>query len=72
MASANTQPTLLRTDGFKAEDTTPFSRHGKRLFLSDQSEGLTLELPAGIYFLSTFGEWTEGDISYGFNIQSTE
>ena len=62
------------SDEFRVRASTPQEtrlavKPGEELFSSDSLEGLRLDLPAGVYFVSTFYKSPLGDVSYGFKVE---
>ncbi len=51
------------------QETRLAVKPGEELFSSDSLEGLRLDLPAGVYFVSTFYESQLGDVSFGFKVE---
>ena len=51
------------------QETRLAVKPGEELFSSDSLEGLRLDLPAGVYFVSTFYKSQLGDVSFGFKVE---
>ena len=54
---------------FTVLDTKPELRRGEEVYSARADQGLRLDLPPGIYYLSLLYKSREGDISYGFKLE---
>ena len=57
---------------YTVEGTEPSLRPGDEVYSGAASEGVKLDLPAGVHFLSTFYKSRLGDVSYGFKLEMVE
>lgn len=65
-------PEQVRVEVLTVLDTGQRPRLGKSVFAVDSVEVPTLDVPPGVYFLSTFLKFELGDVSYGFKIEIAE
>ena len=59
----------VRVEAFTVLETKPVLTWGESVYSINLGEVPALDLPAGVYFVSTFLIFQFGDVAYGFKIE---
>ena len=59
----------VRVEAFTVLETKPVLTWGESVYSINLGEVPALDLPAGVYFVSTFFKFQFGDVAYGFKIE---
>ncbi len=72
VSTEETSPGEVQVQVYTVESTEPFLGPGDEVYSGAASEGVKLDLPAGVYFLSAFYKSRLGDVSYGFRLEMVD
>ena len=72
LESYESRPGVVVVQVFTVESTVPIMIQGEEVYSTVAEEGVALNLPPNVYYLSAFYKSRLGDVSYGFKLEIVE